>query len=364
MSQSPRAPGPASGLIVREQSPPNLEFPFRDLCSRVTPTGSFYVRSHFPTPCLTAGNWSLTVGGAVTRSLRLGLTELRSMPARTLTATMECAGNGRVFLSPRRRGVAWELGAVGTAEWRGVPLSAVLERAGLLDTALEVVLEGADRGVLTDPVPTPCEISYARSVPLGKALDDVLLAYEMNGEALTPNHGFPVRAVVPGWYGMASVKWLMSVQVTAQPFQGYFQTVDYAYWETRDGLPPQLTPIGPLQVKAAIARPAPHEEVPCGVTYEVIGAAWGEADVARVEVSVDGGQTWADAEFIDPPTPQVWRRWRLPWQTPDSVGHCTLVARATDSQGRTQPGTHDPGRGGYMVTYPLPIEVNVQERSP
>ncbi|BDP43521.1 sulfite oxidase (plasmid) [Deinococcus aetherius] len=365
MPPSPPDLGPAPYLITREQSPPNLEFPFRNLNARVTPTASFYVRSHFPTPFLTAEDWSLTVGGAVTRPLRLGLAELRALPARTLTATMECAGNGRVFLTPRRRGVAWELGAVGTAEWTGVPLSKVLERAGLLGTACEVVLEGADRGTLTDPLPTPGDIPYARSVPLDKALGDVLLAYRMNGEALTPNHGFPVRAVVPGWYGMASVKWLTSVQVTAEPFQGYFQTVDYAYWETRDGLPPQLRPIGAMEVKATIARPAPHEEVPCDAVYEVAGAAWaGETDVARVEVSVDGGCTWREAEFLDPPTPHVWRRWRFAWHTPIRPGRRTLVARATDARDRTQPGAHDPARGGYMITHPLPVEVDVRERSP
>ncbi|WP_216326894.1 sulfite oxidase [Deinococcus aestuarii] len=363
MPPSPHEPGPAPYLITREQSPPNLEFPFCHLGPRVTPTASFYVRSHFPTPRLSAGGWGLTVGGAVARPFRLDLAELRSLPARTLTATMECAGNGRVFLTPRRRGVAWELGAVGTAEWTGVPLSKVLERAGLLDSAREVVLEGADRGVLTDPLPTPGEIAYARSVPLDRALGDVLLAYGMNGEALTPNHGFPVRAVVPGWYGMASVKWLTSVQVTAEPFQGYFQTVDYAYWDTRDGLPPQLRPLGAMQLKAAVARPAPHEEVPCGTVYEVAGAAWaGEAAVERVEVSVDGGRTWADARFLDPPTPHVWRRWRLLWHTPTCPGRHTLVARATDARGRTQPASHDPARGGYMITHPLPVEVEVRER--
>ncbi|WP_019586250.1 sulfite oxidase [Deinococcus apachensis] len=367
MIPSPEEPGRASGLIPRDSSLPNLEFPFRDLNSRVTTTASFYVRNHFPTPPLTAEDWSLTVGGAVLHPLRLGLEELQSLPALTLTATMECAGNGRTFLSPRPRGVPWELGAVGTACWTGVPLSAVLERAGLPEVAAtwEVVLEGADRGVMTEPVASPGEISYARSVPLAKALDDVLLAYEMNGEVLTPDHGFPVRAVVPGWYGMASVKWLTAVQVVPEPFQGYFQTVDYAYWETRDGLPPQLRPIGPLQLKAAIARPAPREVVPCGVPYEVTGAAWaGEAEVARVEVSVDGGCTWADAEFIDPPKPHVWRRWRFLWQVPGGPVRPTLLARATDTHGRVQPTCHDPARGSYMITHPLPIEVDVQESSP
>ena len=153
------------------------------------------------------------------------------MTPRTVTVTLECAGNSRSFLTPKVEGVAWELGAVSTAQWTGVPLRAVLERAGLQAGAREAVLCGADRGCLHEPARTPGIIAYERSVPLGKAQDDVLLAYAMNGEALTPQHGFPLRAIVPGWYGMASVKWLTEIHVTQTPFQGFFQTLDYSYWD-------------------------------------------------------------------------------------------------------------------------------------
>lgn len=346
-------------LIVRQSDPPNLESPFHQLDEPLTPTGQFYVRSHFPVPNVDLGRWRLEVRG-LANTLSLSLEELRALPPRSLTATLECAGNGRAFLCPAVPGVPWGLGAVSTAEWTGAPLASVLALAQVDTGAVDVVLEGADKGTLGAPTPTPGEIRYARSVPLAKARTDVLLAYEMNGAALTPEHGAPLRAVVPGWYGMASVKWLSTVHITAAPFQGFFQTLDYACWESKDGLPPVLTPLGPLQTKAQIARPAPHETLPADQPYEVYGAAWtGCGTVEEVEVSADGGRSWAGAELLDPPQLHVWRRWRYLWHTPAEPGAYTLLARATDSQGQTQPPDHDPGRGSYMITLPLRIPVTV-----
>ncbi|CAM3741310.1 sulfite oxidase [Deinococcus frigens] len=354
---SPSTPRPAA-LIVRQASPPNLETPFHALDGRITPGESVYVRSHFPAPDLNAESWRLQLGGLVDSPLGLSLDDLRAMPAHTVAATMECAGNGRMYLSPRMPGVQWDLGAVGTAEWTGVLLRDVLERVGIRDGALEVVLEGADCGTLTDPGRTPGDIRYARSVPLAQAQDDVLLAYAMNGQPLTRDHGFPLRAVVPGWYGMAAVKWLTTLHVTDAPYQGFFQTVDYSFWQGRDGLSPQMVPMTAMQVKAQIARPAPHDTVTAGRPCEVVGAAWtGEGDVTRVEFSSDGGTSWADAELLDAPQAGVWRRWRYGWQTPGQPGTVTLMARATDSAGRRQEADHDAGRGGYMINFPLPITV-------
>lgn len=350
-----------SEMIVRQDSPANLEFPFHTLSERLTPSGQFYVRSHFPVPELNAADWCLQVGGLIERPLRLTLADLQAMTPRTVTVTLECAGNSRSFLTPKVEGVAWELGAVSTAQWTGVPLRAVLERAGLQAGAREAVLCGADRGCLHEPARTPGIIAYERSVPLGKAQDDVLLAYAMNGEALTPQHGFPLRAIVPGWYGMASVKWLTEIHVTQTPFQGFFQTLDYSYWDQSGPLSPQMTPLSVMQVKAQIARPAGDEHVAAGQPYDITGAAWtGEADIVRVEVSTDGGLTWADAELTDPPETHVWRRWHYLWQTPGTPGKVTLLARATDSAGHTQPSGHEPGRGKYMITFPLPITVTLE----
>lgn len=355
-----RPAGPA-GLIARQKHPDNLEFPFSTLDSFLTPNEQFYVRTHFAVPKLAVSTWRLKVEGAVERSLELSYGELRQMPSRTVTALLECSGNSRVFLRPPQISIRWELGGVSNAEWTGVPLSAVLERAGLRHAAVEVVLEGADQGEFKEPEPkTPGVIPYARSLPLQKAMDsDVLLAYRMNSKELPPNHGFPIRALVPGWYGMASVKWLTRVLVTDRPFGGYFQTFMYSVWERRHGLP-TLVPVTELQVKAEIARPAPMEVVPVASAYRVQGAAWaGETDVTKVEFSDDGGKTWAETKLVGEPVRYAWRFWEHTWKA-SRPGRRTLMARATDSRGRIQPMERDDDRRDAMISHVLPIEVEVK----
>src|SRR6202047_1140605 len=186
-----------AGLIIRQKEPTNLEMPFDQVDSYLTPTELFYIRSHFPAPRIDVTGYQLRIDGAVRNPLALSCQELREMPSETRTATLECAGNGRVFLVPQVRGAQWELGAVGNAEWTGVPLRALLERAGLEDDACEVVLEGADRGTPdVKPIP-PGPISHARSLPREKAIQpEVLIAYQMNGRDLSRDHGYPVRAIV------------------------------------------------------------------------------------------------------------------------------------------------------------------------
>ena len=209
-------------MIIRQRNPDNLEFPFATLDHFITPNERFYVRNHFAYPNLDVRTWRLRVEGAVRQTLQLSYEELRRLPLRTVTATLEFAGNGRSFLTPASRGVQWQLGAVSNAEWTGVPLAAVLERAGLRDAAIDVVLEGADRGPAPNE-PTLGMIHFGRSLPVAKARQqDVLLAYRMNGADLPVAHGFPVRTVVPGWYGMASVKWLTRIIVTDRPFDGFW----------------------------------------------------------------------------------------------------------------------------------------------
>ena len=203
------------------------------------------------------------------REISIDFAELRKLPSLTIVATIECAGNSRVFLTPKAEGVQWELGGVGTAAWTGVPLSIVLQQAGIRNGAVEVILQGADKGALTEATKTPGEIHFARSLPLKKATHgDVLLAYEMNGEELSPKHGFPVRAIVPGWYGMASVKWLERIEVTDRPFHGYWQTAEYSRWDRFAGKPVNV-PVTQMQVKSQIARPALGERVSRGTPYRV-----------------------------------------------------------------------------------------------
>jgi DMSO/TMAO reductase YedYZ molybdopterin-dependent catalytic subunit len=349
---------PRPRLIVREEEPVNLEFPFESLDSFLTPNRLFYVRNHYPQPKVDLKAWRLEVVGAVKRPLTLPYDELRKLSAQTRPLTLECAGNGRAFLRPKAKGVQWELGAVSTAEWTGVPLAEVLERAGVRPGAVEVILEGADRGDPKKDMQPPGLIAFARSLPLAKARrPEVLLAWGMNGEDLPPGHGHPVRAVVGGWYGMASVKWLRRVVVTTRPFHGFDQTVDYAIWEKRDGLP-TLTAITETDVKASIARPAGGERVPAGKDYRVHGAAWaGESEVAKVEVSTDGGKTWGAATLLGRPVPFCWRLWEYRWRP--AAGKYTLMARATDKRGRAQPAGRDPGRRNYMISHVRPTPVTV-----
>jgi DMSO/TMAO reductase YedYZ molybdopterin-dependent catalytic subunit len=248
---------------------------------------------------------------------------------------------------------------VSTAEWSGVTLASILELAGLKKEAVDVVLEGADSGVLKNEPKPEGKLHFARGLPLAKALKpEVLLAYRMNGEALSVAHGYPLRAVVSGWYGMASVKWLSRIVVTNRPFHGYDQTTDYGIWERRDGLA-SLTPITSMEVKASIARPSASETIPAGAAYRLYGAAWaGESEVTKVEVSTDGGKTWAAARLIDEAKPFCWRRWEYNWDKPLAGKH-RLLARATDKEGHRQPMERDPDRRNYMINHVVPVEIKV-----
>ncbi len=346
------------GLVVRQAEPLNLEGPFAALNGRITPTGQFYVRSHFPAPEIDAEAFRLTVDGAVEREIGLSLDELLRMPATTRAATLECAGNGRVFLTPPAEGVQWHLGAVGTAEWTGVPLDEVLQRAGLQTEAGEIVLEGADRGVVRDKGAPPGEIAYARGVCVEDA-GRVLLAYAMNGEPLTREHGFPLRAIVPGHYAMASVKWLTRIHVATEPFQGYFQTEDYAYWDGAAGNAVRR-PIRAMALKSSIARPVEGTVVEAGSETTIAGAAWsGGPGLERVEVSTDGGTTWAAAEFLDAEEPGVWRRWQYVWRVPEA-GEYVLLSRATDVAWNVQPSAHDERFGAYVIHRMVPVAVSAR----
>jgi DMSO/TMAO reductase YedYZ molybdopterin-dependent catalytic subunit len=232
----------------------------------------------------------------------------------------------------------------------------------LAEDACEIVLEGADRGTpKEEPVP-PEPISYAWSLPRAKAIcPDVLIAHQMNGRDLPRDHGFPARAIVPGHYGMASVKWLTHIQAVREPFHGYWLTSDYAYWASMDGKPVRR-PLGEMKLKSEIARPRVYETLVPNRIYTVSGAAWaGETDVTEIAVSTDGGQTWAEAEFLDPVRRHAWRRWKFDWLTPKEPGQYTLLARAKDADGVFQPDKHDQNYGVYVINHPLPIEVFVDD---
>lgn len=345
-------------LIVRQREPDNLEFPFAELSQFITPTEQFYIRSHFATPTLDPQSFRLHVEGTVRHPVQFTLDDLRRMPTQTRTATLECAGNGRMYLKPKANGVQWDLGAVSTAQWTGVPLNDLLDRAGVLPGAAEVILEGADTGQPDEPPKPPGKIHYARSIPLSK-IPDTLLAWEMNGQPIPPAHGAPLRAIVGGWFGMASVKWLTRIIVTDRPFLGYFQTTDYAYWQDDAGLPVRV-PITQMMPKSQIARPAPGERISRNSHYRIVGAAWsGDADLANVEISTDAGQHFSQATLLGPAIRHAWRFWEYSWQTPAAPGPVTLLTRATDAAGATQSAERDPKFGTYVISHMLPIEVVV-----
>ncbi len=355
------AEGDADPRLVRSEEPLNLEMPFGGLKDFITPTGLHYVRDHYPVPKLDADAFVLEVGGAVEKPLKLKLADLMKMKSVTRPVTLECAGNGRSYLPVKVKGVQWAQGAVSTAEWTGVPLADVLKLAGVKKGAVEVILDSADKGDPKKEGQPAAPLSFARSLPLAKALrPEVLLAHGMNGKTLPANHGFPLRAVVPGWYGCASVKWLTRVIVAKEPFAGFDQTIDYAYWKKGDDALPRLTAITEMEPKAQIARPVAGAELADGKEARLFGAAWaGPTGVARVEVSTDGGKTWRAATLLGKAEPFCWRLWEAGW-TPRGAGRAVLMARATDGGGRAQPATHDPGRKSYMINFVQAVPVTVR----
>ena len=318
-------------LVPVEATPFNAETPMPALAEVLTPSDLFYVRNHFDLPQIDEAGWRLTVDGEVDRPLELSMEDLRSLAARTVAVTMECAGNGRTRMSPVPSGTPWAFGAVGSARFSGIPLYLVLDRAGVRPGAIEVAFEGADRGEVE---PGRVE-SFARSLSLSAARHpEVLLAWGMNGQPLAPEHGFPLRLVVPRWYGMASVKWLVGLRVLSEPFGGYFQRRRYVY-SGEEGTP-EAAPVTLMRVRAVIGRPVDGAELAPGPT-EVAGTAWsGVAPIRRVEVSVDAGRSWTEAQLGSPLSPYAALAWRFLWVS-SGPGEHTVMARATDGAGNMQP---------------------------
>ncbi len=340
--------------IVTAQ-PENSETPLESVRGWVTPNRLFFVRNHFPVPDVTAAAWRLRVEGCVRQPFELTWEELGGLPERSVFSTVECAGNGRSFLAQRQPGVPWGAGAVGHAEWTGVPVGILLQRAGLQASAVEVLFEGYDVGTEPDH---PEPMAFARSLPLGKALDpDTILATRMNGELLDADHGYPVRLLVPGWYGVASVKWLKRLVVLDQPFQGYFQSVKYTV-ERPGPHGPETVVVGPMEVKSELLRPREGEVLGLG-SNRIFGVAWaGPEAVGRVELSWDDGRSWRRADLIGQQAPYSWTMWEYLWEVA-APGDYTLLARATAESGRVQPLEHAAGNGGYLIHHARPRPVHV-----
>ena len=315
--------------------------PPKALQSQVTPTDLFYVRNHWKgTPEIDIESYRLSVGGEVAQALSLSLDDLKGMQNRRYQATFECCGNGPIpeYWAKQTRSVMEKVtghGIMGNAEWVGVSLADVLNMAEIGPKAVEVMFEGADHGP-DEVVGDPEEVTYERSLPMSKALHpDTMLAWEMNGEPLTPMHGYPLRLVVPGWYGMCSVKWLAAIHVLDEEFKGFYQIERYRVMNGPDA-DEFYTYLTGMKVKSIITDPAPGDQVPAG-EYVVSGAAWsGESDITRIEVSTDGGDTWTDARVTVPRSGYSWTRWECDWTIP-SAGNYVLMSRATNDKGETQP---------------------------
>ena len=339
---------------VVEERPFNAETPIAALAGRVVPNELFYVRNHFDVPELFVDEWRLTVDGAVAEPLELGMEDLRRHPESTLAVTMECAGNGRALMDPLPPGMGWAYGAVSTARFTGVSLRLVLDEARLVPDAMEVVFTGADRG-RAEPGRV---ISYAYSISVEQALrSNTLLVWAMNDDPLSPDHGFPLRLVVPGVYGMASVKWLTQVRVVTSPFAGYFPA-EYRYVDEPGSS--QGHPVAAMRVKAVIARPEHGAVLPLA-PFVVAGTAWsGSGSITRVEVSPDGGNTWSDADLDAPSSQYAANPWRFLW-TPRGPGSYMLAVKATDEAGHSQPLESSWNAHGYGNNEVHRIEVEIRE---
>lgn len=331
------------GLVVHREEPLNCETSIGALVGGVVmPAARFYVRNHFPTPVLDPDSYELKLTGMVEQPLRLRLRDLKNMPSQSLVSTLECAGNGRIRFHPQVEGEQWHFGAASTAEWTGVPLVEILDRVGLTAGARDVVFRGADAG-LVDGATSP--VRFERALSVSDARDSgALVAYAMNGEPLPLQHGRPVRLIVPGWYSVASVKWLTEIEVIDHRFESYFQTDRYMYEWVRNGAVVR-EPVRLQRVRAVVTEPGDGAAVPVG-EFLVRGVAWsGAAPIERVEVSI-GGRPWAAARLIGERRRHSWQWWELLTRC-ETPGTSTVRARATDQTGATQPEHPEWNRLGY-----------------
>jgi DMSO/TMAO reductase YedYZ molybdopterin-dependent catalytic subunit len=355
-----RLADPGEGISAEELglAARNHGMPLEALRYDVTPAGLHYLLIHYDIPETDAETHVLDIDGAVGTPLRLDLAALRARPRVTRRVTLECAGNGRALLEPRPVSQPWLVEAVGSAEWTGTPLAPLLREAGLGEGAVDVVFTGADHGIERG-----VEQDYQRALPVAEALrDEPLLAYEMNGAPLLPQHGAPLRLIVPGWYGMAHVKWLRRITIVDRPFDGYQNAVAYRLRQHPDEPGVPVTRIEPR----ALVRPPGFPDFMSRVRVlrpgpvVLDGRAWsGHGPVERVEVTTDGGATWGEAALEPAGDDFAWRRWEFAWTA--TPGRHTLSARATDASGRTQPDRPPWNRGGFANNLVQRVEVVVPE---
>jgi sulfite oxidase len=335
-------------MITLAARPEDLEMPLSGFSDYITPAEHFFVRTHVYVPTVKIDEWRLKVEGEVGTPLTLSLEDIRKMPAVELIAVTECAGNGRGFYEPSVPGLQWKSGSVANGRWRGVRLGDVLKRAGIKASAVDVLFDGADQ-----PIGTMQD--FRRSIPVKKALDpNTLLAFEMNGEALPVKHGFPLRVISAGWASDSWVKWLTSIQVLDKEWDGFwmknaYRKPDHPVAPMTALTPEQMKPVTSLQVKSVIASPRDNALVEFGKPVAIRGVAWSGdlGPVTAVDVSTDTGRTWKPASFVrNQETKFGWRQWEFSW-TPERESYYTLMARARDAAGNTQPFAQEWNPSGY-----------------
>jgi sulfite oxidase len=357
-SDTPVIPG-ADGMVVRSVRFLDLEMPPEYASSWITPVKHFYVRNHMIEPeKVDAAEWKLNVAGEVEKPVVLTLRDLSALEKHSVTNTLECAGNGRAFQNPKVPGIQWQRGAVGNARFSGPRLAEVLQRAGVKPTGKHVMFRGLDEAPGSVP-------PFIRSIPIEKALDsDTLIATHMNGAPLTNHHGFPARSLVPGWVGAASCKWLSEIKVLEKEFEGNFMKPGYRFPNNpvapgAAANPDETHPLTSLRVKSIIAGPSDGANVKAGLVH-IHGAAWaGEADIAKVEISTDGGSTWRTANLGNDQASYAWRLWSHEWKLPKSGEH-EILSRATDSNGNVQPETADWNPSGYLYNAVDRVRIHVE----
>lgn len=347
------------GLVVRSYRFLDLETPVDYFKTWLTPAQNFFVRNHMPEPStLESRDWKLSIGGEVEKPTSLSLEELSRLEIHSVVNTLECAGNGRAFMDPKVPGVQWHKGAVGTGRFSGPRLRDLLLRAGVKPSGTHVMFRGLDE--VPGKVPP-----FIRSIPIDKALDDsTLVATHLNGRPLPQHNGYPARALVPGWIGAASCKWLTEIKVLEKEFEGNFMSPGYRVpnQPVRPGetvKPEDTHPVTALNVKSLISTPADGASLKPGALI-IRGVAWaGEADVVRVDVSTDGGISWQPARLGSDQAPYAWRLWTFDWKAA-RPGDYVVASRATDNQGRTQPPSPVWNPGGYLNNAIDQVKIHVQ----
>ena len=354
---SPLAIAGEDGMIVRSYRFLDLETPVEYLNTWLTPVSHFFLRNHMHEPVeLSADMFQLSIGGEVEKPVTLNYAELLKFPTHSVVNTLECAGNGRSLHRPQVPGIQWGKGAVSTARFSGPRLRDVLHRAGVKPNGKHVMFRGQDE--VPGKVPP-----FVRSIPVEKAIDsDTLIATHMNGEPLTKHHGFPARALVPGWIGAASCKWLTEIKILESEFAGNFMSPGYRFpnqaLKPGDAVKPEDTHVlTGLNVKSVISGPLDGSTVRSG-KVDVRGVAWaGEADIVKVEVSTDNGESWNPATLGRDRARYAWRLWSYEWKP--KAGDYSILSRATDSQGRTQPDTPVWNPSGYLYNAVDQVKIHV-----